>query len=935
MIAQAVHRQLFAALVAVALGATFMVSTASAGTVVGTDCWSTELSIGQLGWEDRNPGPFSLRPDCPDYRFTMLGPAQIGEDSSTYAYVPSNLSALDVTVEGGPSAASGAIVTMQVCSMVVCGRVITPNLDGSLKTEHLTLLDGIPADPATLVIRGACLDHDLPDPEAGEPPDYMGMYGFVPDCFSEQVTDTVFGGLRYSIEDDRQPELSLTDDSGTPLGVQTPWLGDNPFVYVHAYDEDSFIAQLKYSFGDGEPEVGGCPRLTDGSFPLNCFSGQIDGLPIRVPDELTGVVPMHVEVTDGAGNTRSAKVNVRRDTTPPLAPTDLNVEGAANGWVPDAMITVRWASPLENAASDSESGVNRARWRLLDPDGVQLQTGTNDGEPPINLTTRLPGPGRYSLELSLIDRMGNESPPASLPVKLDQVVPSEPKVEVPPKVNAAVAASGAALRWKDPVYWDPAFSGICSYRVAINATPGFQPGASADVVVAPERSLELTPSVIAAVPDGELYFHLRAISCAGRIGRTGHTKLTVDRVAPVVLATPGGAGWQPPGTKLRLDVTDADPSSGVSSIAYSVDGGSVQTIEGASTVIELGQGMRTITYSAVDATGNRSGQKGIQLGIDSLAPLVAFDGSDPSDPALITARISDPDSAVADAWIEYRESESPSWIRMPGESAGDAPRVISARMPDDDSIPPGRYELHVIARDRAGNIAVVSSRVDGELATVELPLRHRPTLTLVLSKSASAPASGALLVPFGASVVARGSLHDARGNPVPGAEVTLAESVSGGPSRTIATSITDAAGQYSGPIPPGASRAITARFAGSPVLGSAAARSAFSVRGRVVLMRPARRVRSGAGFYLRGRVDPGFALLPRAGARIEIQHRSRGRWSGSVINGRTASDGSFATRLRFRTRGRPIRFTFRVAVVPEVGWPYATGFSQTRRVVVR
>jgi hypothetical protein len=190
-------------------------------------------------------------------------------------------------------------------------------------------------------------------------------------------------------------------------------------------------------------------------------------------------------------------------------------------------------------------------------------------------------------------------------------------------------------------------------------------------------------------------------------------------------------------------------------------------------------------------------------------------------------------------------------------------------------------------------------------------------------------------VPFGATVIARGTLRDLDGSPLAGAPVAISESISGGRRLPVKVASTDAAGAFSVLVPGGPSRVLTANFRGDALRGSATASATFNVRARITLKEPPKSVKSGKRFYLRGKVNPGLVSLPKSGARVQLQHRSGSRWSGLVAQKRTASDGTFEFSWSQKTGGRAVRMAFRASVETEAGWPYAQGYSKTRTVVIR
>jgi hypothetical protein len=101
------------------------------------------------------------------------------------------------------------------------------------------------------------------------------------------------------------------------------------------------------------------------------------------------------------------------------------------------------------------------------------------------------------------------------------------------------------------------------------------------------------------------------------------TSFTFDDVAPVTTASvspsPNDAGWNKTAVTVTLTATD---SSGVDHISYTVDGGSLITVAGATRSFPVGGvGNHTVTYYAVDGVGNVETTNTLPVKIDPSAPV--------------------------------------------------------------------------------------------------------------------------------------------------------------------------------------------------------------------------------------------------------------------------------------------------------------------------
>lgn len=899
-------------------------TSAMAGSEVRQVCNDPSAPPWQLGFDQRGDAPFNLAAACPDLKMEIWDVSGEGQQTTDSLLVGTNLTNLSVTISGGPASDSGLEVSLRVCSFAECGRLLTPGDSGLPSDEELSLADGIPADPVTVLIKAECTR--------------------VGGC--DVQPDTVFTDLTLTFADDTPPVVELANSNGTAFSYpetlalspgQQGQVGD--YVYVNVSDGGSLATSMWWTFDDGPEHNGSCSLTPDGEVPVDC--GYFDGgHGMIMPPAFEGLQLLTVYVQDQAGNIGSARVLITRDSVAPEAPENLTVGANDAGWINQHEFTAHWTNPDQPGGLETDPGVTRANYTIEDSGGDVVSEGSVDGAAINSLSLLVSFPGEYTLTVSVVDAAGNQSDPSSVDFKFDGVVPVPPNIASIPVVNAGYVGTGLTIDWADPTYTEPTFSEVCSYRTAINSLAHYEPTSGAGVTTFPvtTKSIAISPGALAAMSDGVRYLHVAATSCAGRNGQAADAALVIDRQPPRVAPEPTTGGWLAPGTPLVLRADDSDPNNayaGVSAVTYSIDDGPDHVVSGPKASIALTQGMRTIKYQAEDIAGNKSEEGTVQAGIDSQAPGAAFGATDPADPALISASVTDVDSGVGDAWIEFRSPGSPVWARLVGTSDGGSPRTLKARFPDDDSLPNGEYDLRIVARDRAGNTGSTTSRVDGSTASVTLPLRRHPLITLAVAPGQKAATSNSLAVPFGAVVIARGTLRDSEGAPLAGASIALSDVISGGQRKQFKLATTDGAGAFSAFVPIGPSRALFASFRGDALRGSATASATFSVRASVTLKKLPKTVRSGNRLYLRGKVDPGTVALPRGGARVQIQHRSGSRWSGLVVQARTASDGTFEIPWSQKTHGRAVRMRFRASVDTEAGWPYAQGYSTVRKVVIR
>lgn len=317
--------------------------------------------------------------------------------------------------------------------------------------------------------------------------------------------------------------------------------------------------------------------------------------------------------------------------------------------------------------------------------------------------------------------------------------------------------------------------------------------------------------------------------------------------------------------------------------------------------------------------------------VDNAPPELAFDvATDPEDPELITASVSDRHSGVAAGRIAYRPLVGGAWRELPTQLADGR---LSTRV-DSSSEPAGRYLFRVSATDAVGNEGSSSARADGSPMVLSFPLRTATALTATIGGEGSARAG------YGERPELQAVLRDAAGQPLAGQPVDLVETYAPGASlapigRTVNT---DARGRISVRLAAGPSRAVSVAYAGSRRYLAAAPQTArLIVAGYARLGAIPRRVRAGRKVLFRGSVGTLGARLER-GKLVELQVKGGGIRRYRTIRQafRTDPRGRWSLRYGFdRFYERPTRFRFRLKVSREAGWPYlAPSLSGSRTLQV-
>jgi hypothetical protein len=247
------------------------------------------------------------------------------------------------------------------------------------------------------------------------------------------------------------------------------------------------------------------------------------------------------------------------------------------------------------------------------------------------------------------------------------------------------------------------------------------------------------------------------------------------------------------------------------------------------------------------------------------------------------------------------------------------------------SVPDGPHTLTVLVTDAAGNATTVLNRavVVGRGAC-NGTCGDQASLTARNSK---------LLKPITRTYVRSGlrlsgTLRSPAGSPVVGARLELLQraSYTGAPIQGIATTTTNAAGQWAFAVPRGPSRSLSVTWRSHALDTAYAARLEYRERvfADIALSAP-RRVRVGLSFDFRGRLVGGY--IPPERGTIEMEIFFSGRWR-TIETLRTKPRGRFAYGYTFST-GAGGSYLFRAVIRYTRAYPFLPSTSRPVRVRVR
>jgi hypothetical protein len=346
------------------------------------------------------------------------------------------------------------------------------------------------------------------------------------------------------------------------------------------------------------------------------------------------------------------------------------------------------------------------------------------------------------------------------------------------------------------------------------------------------------------------------------------------------------------------------------------------------------EGDHTLTYGSVDKLGNTSlaVSPAKKFGVDGQAPSAAINAAD-AGPGAFNVVVKDSISGVVDAWCEISRSGSQNWSRLGDRfvsAQGQTAAVtLGLRVPDDNTYPPGNYDLRVVAADAAGNTQTAVAR------TLTLPLRPRTSLSATIYSAAKPRAAHeAITLDLGAKAGLRGTLLDAGGSPISGARLrVLAQRDSGG-RRVLGEVRTTADGKYTLALGTDVSRTITVRYDGDASHGGSVATARQNIRTQVSLRLSAKHVRRGGRLFASGKVTLLSASVPARGVPVDIQFCGRQSCTVLKISRNTDSDGGYSIPIPTQY-ARSTKLVLRARVNAASGWPFAPGFSDRSSVVIR
>lgn len=319
----------------------------------------------------------------------------------------------------------------------------------------------------------------------------------------------------------------------------------------------------------------------------------------------------------------------------------------------------------------------------------------------------------------------------------------------------------------------------------------------------------------------------------------------------------------------------------------------------------------------------------------------------------ITASFQDAGGGIAatgiqvDGQVNSEQPVSNSTCRPPYRTMTPCPASVATRLQFNPAgVPDGPHQIRVYAKDATGaNVGfsktftvTTSARgaVNGTNGSDQVKLTVRARKVVKAGRRAPAARSSTVTVGYGHKAVVSGSLHNAAGQPVVGARLSVQSAVDRGVPQYASIPVdvvTSSTGSYKFVVPPGPSRRVRIAYFARALDTSPAAQGdgRMKVTTRVSAHAVHRSVRAGSRARFRGRIAGRYRP---PGVRVELQGR-RGRHSWVTLStADSRPDGTYSVSYRFTGRARG-RYVFRIRVRHYARFPYFLGYSSTVNVTAR
>jgi hypothetical protein len=349
--------------------------------------------------------------------------------------------------------------------------------------------------------------------------------------------------------------------NNTTPAADTAWRKTQYSVVLSGTDSVSGMSKMLYSVDGGPIQEG----------PSGILTAIVSG---------SGTHTLRTYAEDVAGNQSGYRdETVRIDSVPPIDTTTAPGAPVQNNY------------PVTLGGTDAHSGINVIKYTV---DGGPEQSGAPGS------TVRISGDGPHTLLTKAVDNAGNDSGWKTQTVTVDLSLTAD---SAAPTDTTAVTAG-----WK-----------TSSYDVTLHATDA---GVGVDYmqyrIDGGNIQTAAEGSKFTVSGDGSHDIETRAVDLVGNTSTWKPLTVNVDTTVPVDTSVITEApSWT---TSRAFVLSGTDATSGVASISYQVDGGTIQTLTNGGTVTLPSDGNHTIRHRVNDVAGQASGWVLSSVKVDSVAP---------------------------------------------------------------------------------------------------------------------------------------------------------------------------------------------------------------------------------------------------------------------------------------------------------------------------
>jgi hypothetical protein len=356
------------------------------------------------------------------------------------------------------------------------------------------------------------------------------------------------------------PEISGLEVSSTKPG----------FYYDPGLDSDGGTVYLNTASGEGGGQTltvetdwsAGAPQhsfdgtTAFGDDPLDTSGG--DGWEVAYSVESWSATEANVlfVVTDGLDRTDTAYITFQVDNVDPTAPTISSATHPdEDAWYTSDDVTFSWSTPTDaSGIAGYYYSLDHSQYAL--PTTYYIQ-GNSRAYSDLD-------DGTWYFHVRAQDRVGNRGDADHYRVKIDDTPPGAPAIS-----SSTHPVEGTCYPHNDPIfYWSPPsdVSGIAAYSYVRDQSPSTVPDTVSEGDATAIQYFDL--------PNGDHYFHVRALDNAGHWGATSHYHICVSvNTAPSIgglpdRTTPEDTPWN---NSIDLWAYASDAEDGDADLAFTVD----------------------------------------------------------------------------------------------------------------------------------------------------------------------------------------------------------------------------------------------------------------------------------------------------------------------------------------------------------------------------